>query len=195
MTALQQLIQLIGSLDDSYELDSITNYTIAVQTMDEIYGEQAKSFASVIDNLIAMVEMMLNEMANIQVFEKTMMLDFIMTVIQDYPRLVKKKSNRVTKLYRIALDMMMQTVEEVDNDWLNPPNGFNADVPYGDDENSKGKAVMSKVDQLSEIIGIRESILNLQPLFLEYIQNEPNWKCQYSALMVASQIAVGDVSV
>ncbi len=110
MTALQQLIQLIGSLDDSYELDSITNYTIAVQTMDEIYGEQAKSFASIIDSLIAMVEMMLNEMGNIQVVEKTMMFDFIMTVIQDYPRLVKKKSNRVTKLYRIALDMMMQTV-------------------------------------------------------------------------------------
>lgn len=38
MTVLQKLAQFICSIDQEYELPSISNYTIAIQTMDEVYG-------------------------------------------------------------------------------------------------------------------------------------------------------------
>lgn len=98
--------------------------------------------------------------------EKTMLLDFVVNTVQEFPRLLKKKKHRLTKLFKIALDMMTQVVQEVDNNWLCPPPGFNPEETLADDEDSNARAVMSKVDQLAEVVGFPETLLHLQPLFL-----------------------------
>jgi importin-5 len=48
---------------------------------------------------------------------------------------------------------------------------------------------------MCESIGFRDAITYLQPLFVEYMQNETNWRFQYSALMVASQLGVEKAEV
>lgn len=47
---------------------------------------------------------------------------------------------------------------------------------------------MSSVDVLSETIGFEQTLIYFQPLFLDYVQKKEDWRHQYSALIIASQI-------
>lgn len=53
---------------------------------------------------------------------------------------------------------------------------------------------MTFVDHLSQTITFEEAVLQFQPIFLEYIQKQGDWRYQYAALMVASQLAVEDAT-
>ena len=57
------------------------------------------------------------------------------------------------------------------------------------------RQIMACSDRLSDIIGFNEAVLYLQPLYLEYMQKQDNWRYAFSALMTASQIGVIDAEV
>lgn len=54
---------------------------------------------------------------------------------------------------------------------------------------------MHTVDRLALAIGFNNSAAILQPLFIQYMQNSIDWRYPYSALIIASQIAVEGAKV
>ena len=49
---------------------------------------------------------------------------FILEVRKKYQKLFGNKKERITRLFKICLDMLIMVTEEPDQTWLNPPDGF-----------------------------------------------------------------------
>ncbi len=60
--------------------------------------------------------------------EMAKLFDFLSDVTQKYPKTLKTKKERITKLYKITFDILTQVSSETTNEWLNPPNGFNPGI-------------------------------------------------------------------
>jgi predicted PurR-regulated permease PerM len=116
MSILDQLQQLIITVDSSIEQASLTSITVAIHTMDEIFESvDPKKFAKSIDQLLSILQLMINDVVNILVTEKTMMLDFVLVVVQAFPKILKNHKYRISHIYKLAFELMTQTVAELEN--------------------------------------------------------------------------------
>lgn len=113
---LDQLQQLILAVDSSIELASISSITVAIHTMDEIFESvDPKKFALNIDQILSILQLMINDVVNVAICEKTMMLDFILLVIQGFPKIVKNHKYRISRIYKMTFELIMQAATEIDN--------------------------------------------------------------------------------
>ncbi len=60
--------------------------------------------------------------------EMSQLYAFLSNVVQKYPKTLKTKKERITRLYKIAFDILTQISSETTNEWLNPPNGFHPNI-------------------------------------------------------------------
>ena len=83
--------------------------------------------------------------------------------------------------------MIVLNVEDPTPAWMNPPNEISEDETEPNEDPIE-KNILANVAVFSEKCKLENIVNFFQPLFLQYIQNHENWKYQYSALMIASQI-------
>lgn len=116
MSILNQLQQLIVSIDSTIELPSINSITVAIHTMDEIFESvDPKKFAQNIDQVLSILQMMINDVVNVLISEKTMMLDFALVVAQAFPKILKNHKHRISRILKLAFELLMQTPSEITN--------------------------------------------------------------------------------
>ena len=59
--------------------------------------------------------------------EKVMLLEFVISIRRKFRKLFSNKKERISRLYKICLDMLILETEEPDEEWLSPPDGFKED--------------------------------------------------------------------
>lgn len=94
------------TIDNTYELASICTMTVAIQSLDGLLAEHPKKVAEQIDKLICILELTVKDQVNYYLLDKAHILDFIVTVIEKYPKLAKNKKARASKLFKLAMDIL-----------------------------------------------------------------------------------------
>lgn len=126
--------------------------------------------------------------------DRAHLLDFVVSVVQTFPKIVTGKNSgvkdRATTILKISFELMAQVSSETTDEWMNPADGFKVDEQE-DVNHDAEKQVQTSIVLLVEAVGFKTVLLHMQPLFLEYIQNTTDWRYQYSALVVASQLGAG----
>ncbi len=95
---------------------------------------------------------------------------FLSVVVHKYPKTLKTKKERITKLYKIAFDILTQISSETTKKWLNPPNGFHPNINQ-DNEQSESHLTISSAYSISKTVEFKDALLHIKPLFLEYMNN------------------------
>lgn len=80
--------------------------TVAIQSLDGLLAEYPKKVAEHIDQLINIVELTIKDQVNYYLLDKAHILDFIVTVVEKYPKLAKSKKARAAKLFKLAMDIL-----------------------------------------------------------------------------------------
>lgn len=146
--ALVQLGKIIFEIDSQYEVASICTITVAVQSLDGLLQEHPKKVAEQFDKFISILELTVKDQVNYYLLDKAHILDFIVSVIEKYPKLAKNKKGRASKLFKLAMDIVCSMSSQTSEQWLNPHDGFQAEDELDVDSQTITQ-IMSTVDTLA----------------------------------------------
>jgi hypothetical protein len=74
--------------------------------LDGLLQEHPKKVAEQFDKFISILELTVKDQVNYYLLDKAHILDFIVSVIEKYPKLAKNKKGRASKLFKLAMDIV-----------------------------------------------------------------------------------------
>jgi uncharacterized coiled-coil protein SlyX len=126
MQGLPVVLGLIQELDGqgAVQVDTITSLADAISALDELLDERGKTFAHNFEKLMNLLEKMIAGEIVTEAGDRVSMLQVIYEVFYKYPKLLKLKKYRITRLFKISLEVMALMLTEPTQEWMNPPNGY-----------------------------------------------------------------------
>ena len=74
--------------------------------------------------------------------DRVTLLEFVMSIRRKFRKLFSNKKERISRLFKISLDILILETEEPTEEWLNPPDGFKED----ENEPTSEKLILAMVD-------------------------------------------------
>lgn len=110
-------------------------------------------------------------------------LEFLVSAAEQLPKVCRKMSNYVEKVFPAALGMMLEVVD--DPDW------YGRDDDDDDDEFSNSELGQEALDRLAIKLGGKAILPVGFQLIAEYLNNKESWVHRHAALLAISQIGEG----
>lgn len=113
-------------------------------------------------------------------------VEVIVMICERVPSLLKTNTDCIEKLIEMIFIQMINSCEEAEPTWENPPEGFNEKLV----EDSEFASVRYCMDQIDRLIGSHETkvILNTLSASVQKLLTSSDWRYVFAALMALSQI-------
>jgi hypothetical protein len=85
----------------------------AVEFLDQIFDENPKIIAKNIDQLINTLEYFVLQPNSSWLLDKAHFYDFLVSVVNKYPKVVNNQNTRGSKIFKLALDLICQISSQV----------------------------------------------------------------------------------
>lgn len=116
---------------------------------------------------------------------KIQSLETLVFMLESYPELLENNQNKLTQVVELIFKNMIEIEDEVDEEWMSPPAGFNDDMEEDDDQ----RVIKLGLDFIDRLIGIlgSEKMIPFLSNYINTMLKDPNWKMQHAAVMTISQ--------
>lgn len=123
---------------------------------------------------------------DLEVGEKDQCMEIIMSMIKNYPELLKNNNNLLKRIIEMIFMHMLEIDSEVTDEWQNPPAGFDEERDEEDDQRII-KYSCDCIDKLFEHVGSEIMVAELRTITEMLLQSD-DWKKIHSAIMALSQM-------
>lgn len=116
---------------------------------------------------------------------KIQSLETLVFMLESYPELIEGNDTKLTQVVELIFKNMIEIDDEIDEEWMSPPPGFNDDMEEDDDQ----RVIKLGLDFIDRLIGILGSD-KMIPFLSSYINTmlkDANWKMKHAAVMTISQ--------
>jgi hypothetical protein len=107
-------------------------------------------------------------------------------MVERVPACIRKKADLLTKLFEMIFWHMTQIEEEITEEWVKPPEGFNEDLEEDEDFETT-RFGMNAIDRLISSVGEKESLPKVSATVGQLLGHS-DWRYQFAALMALSQV-------
>jgi hypothetical protein len=118
---------------------------------------------------------------------KIQSLETLIFMLESYPDLLEERDDKLTQVVELIFKNMIEIEDEVNEEWMSPPPGFNDDMEEDDDQ----RVVKLGLDFIDRLIGIfgSEKMIPFLSSYINTMLKDPNWKMRHAAIMTISQFA------
>lgn len=113
--------------------------------------------------------------------------DVLVQLGEHSPILLRKRPESLKALVDIIISHMNRINHEVTEQWKSPPEGYVDDTANDEDYNTTRHG-MSAIDRLINSVNANKMLPILSNAIESQLKSK-DWRCQYTAIMVMSQIA------
>lgn len=113
-------------------------------------------------------------------------IELIMTIAERMPNLLKKDDETLGRFLDTIFRLMIDIDEDIDDDWLQPKEGFRAD----EDEEEEDQVHFGKniIDRLVGAVGEKKMLPLLSALCGNSLADNMDWRTKHAGLMALSQV-------
>lgn len=117
---------------------------------------------------------------------KRMATEILVDFSEKAPSLFRKNADFINSMLEMVFTHMMDIEEEISDEWKKPSEGYNEQME-DDEDFETTRFGMGAIDRIIYSVGDKEVL----PILSNSIKNllaQPDWRCQYTAVMALSQI-------
>ena len=183
---LQNYVVELIKTNEEEDLETVFGYIIDISEVEPSF------FKSDIDAWIEIASKIRGLDKDSDSVFKTQGIEFLIPIFEAFPDLLSDNVKRLTDVTNIIMANLLEIGDTVEEEWKNPPEGFNDEVEEQDDQKDV-KFAISIVNQLFEIVGDKE-MLTFLTTYLQPFVTSADWKHKHAAIMVLSQAGeyIGD---
>lgn len=148
----------------------------------DIVETEPKFFKNVFVELIDLLAEIRN-LNDIEAGVKDQCIEIAVSLSQRYPEMLKKNQTLMQKVVEIIFSQMMELPDENDDEWLNPPDGYDDET-----DQSSVKFATDCIDRLISHVGAKTMLGFLSDCIKNLLQSGDDWKRKHTAFMALSQI-------
>lgn len=158
--------------------DALISFSEIVETEPRFFKKEYVNFVELLSKI--------RSIPDIEIGMKDQCLEIIISMCQRYPEPLQKDQELLKKVVEMIFTHMMEISDEVDEEWKNPPDGFDEDLAEADDQ-SIVKFSVECIDRLISHVGAKNMLKFLSDCIKTLLASD-NWKMKHSAFMALSQI-------
>lgn len=149
----------------------------------EIIETEPKFFKKDVDNFFDLL-IKIRNVKDLDHGVKDQCLEITTSFCQRFPEILKSSQERLKKIVEMVFTHMMEISDEVDEEWKNPPDGFDEELAETDDQ----QVVQFSVDCIDRLISHvgKETMLPFLSDCIKTLLSSDNWKMKHSAFMAIS---------
>jgi hypothetical protein len=157
----------------------------SLSTFAEIIETEPKFFKKDVDSFFELLVKIRN-VKDVDHGIKDQCVEIVTSFCQRFPETLKSNQERLKKIVEMIFTHMMEIDDEVDEEWKNPPDGFDEELAETDDQQIVQFSV-DCIDRLISHVG-KDTMLPFLSDCIKTLLTSDNWKMKHSAFMAISQL-------